>query len=53
MHETEFLDRLAAGGSLEAGMPVNVYANRGKLVVVAPMPGLEPEDIVVTIGGDT
>ena len=36
----------------EAALPVNVYARRNKLVVVAPMPGLEPEDIVVTIGGD-
>jgi len=36
----------------ECGLPVNVYTNRGKLVVVAPMPGLEPEDIVVTVGGN-
>ena len=35
-----------------SGVPVNVYANHGKLVVVAPMPGLEPENIVVSIGGD-
>lgn len=35
------------------GVPVNVYANHGKLVVVAPMPGMEPENIVVSIGGAT
>ncbi len=29
---------------------VNVYTNRNKLVVVAPTPGLEPENIVVTVG---
>lgn len=32
------------------GLLVNMYANRGKLVIVAPMPGLEPENIAVTIG---
>ena len=51
--EGVMLDSVAAGGTVEAGLPVNVYVNRGKLVVVAPMPGLEPADIVVTIGGDT
>lgn len=34
------------------GLAVNVYANRNKLVIVAAMPGLEPEDIVVTVGSD-
>jgi HSP20 family protein len=36
-----------------SSVPVNVYANHGKLIVVAPMPGLEPENIVISIGGDT
>lgn len=35
-----------------AQVAVNVYASRGKLTVVAPMPGLEPEDIVVSVGND-
>lgn len=34
-------------------LPINVYVSRGKLVIVAPTPGLEPEDLVVTVGGDT
>lgn len=36
----------------DARVAVNVYASRGKLTVVAPMPGLEPEDIVVSVGND-
>ncbi|MGH2460264.1 MAG: Hsp20/alpha crystallin family protein [Chloroflexota bacterium] len=35
------------------GVAVNVYTNRNKLIVVAPTPGLEPENIAVTVGGDT
>lgn len=35
------------------GVAVNTYVNRNKLIVVAPMPGLEPENIVVTVGGDS
>lgn len=35
------------------GVAVNVYTSRNKLIVVAPTPGLEPENIVVTVGDDT
>ncbi len=42
-------DRACAGAARP--LPINMYARRGKLVIVAPMPGLEPENIVVTIGG--
>ncbi|HEX5415025.1 MAG TPA: Hsp20/alpha crystallin family protein [Chloroflexota bacterium] len=45
----EVLDFTEVRGSL----PVNMYASRGKLTVVAPMPGLEPENIVITVGGET
>ncbi|HUX85647.1 MAG TPA: Hsp20/alpha crystallin family protein, partial [Chloroflexota bacterium] len=43
-------ERAIPGSS--SGVPVNVFVNHGKLVVVAPMPGMEPENIVVTIGGE-
>ena len=35
------------------GVAVNVYVNRNKVIVVPPTPGLEPENIVVTVGDDT
>jgi HSP20 family protein len=38
---------------IRGSLPVNIYASRGKLMVVAPMPGMEPQNIVITIGGDT
>ncbi len=34
-------------------IPVNLTEAREELVLHAPMPGAEPEDIVVTIGEDT
>lgn len=45
----EVLDFTETRGAL----PVNMYTSRGKLTVVAPMPGMEPQNIVITIGGDT
>lgn len=47
------MDLGTAGLDSHHQLPVNVYTNRGKLVIVAPTPGLEPDDIVVTVGGDT
>lgn len=32
-------------------VPVNVYSADGKLMVAALMPGLQPEDITVEVGG--
>src|SRR5690242_13409256 len=33
-------------------VPVRVYITDNRIMVVAPMPGLEPENISVTIAGD-
>ena len=34
-------------------VPVRVYQSGGRLMVAAPVPGLEPQDISVTVMGDT
>ncbi len=33
-------------------IPINLYENDRELVLTAPMPGIEPEDIVVEVTGD-
>ena len=33
-------------------LPVRVYEGDGRIMVAAPMPGLEPQDISVTLSGD-
>ncbi len=40
---------MPAAGSV----PVDIYQQDGNLVVKAPMPGVKPEDIDVTVVGDT
>jgi HSP20 family protein len=34
-------------------VPVRVYQSTDRLMVAAPLPGLEPEDIAVRVAGDT
>lgn len=34
-------------------MPVNVYETDGALVVIAPMPGVRPEDVEIAIRDNT
>ncbi|HEY8369230.1 MAG TPA: Hsp20/alpha crystallin family protein [Thermodesulfobacteriota bacterium] len=34
-------------------LPINAFETDEELVVVAPMPGIEPEDITVRVEGDT
>jgi HSP20 family protein len=34
-------------------VPVRVYQSSDRLMVAAPLPGLEPEDIAVRVAGDT
>ena len=36
----------------EQTVPVQLHRAQGRLVLAAPMPGLEPQDIVVSIHGD-
>ncbi len=33
-------------------IPVNMYSTNGRLMVTAPMPGLEPENITIEVTGD-
>lgn len=42
---------MTSPGHLE--VPVNTFETDDALVVVAPMPGAEPEDIAVRLDGDT
>jgi HSP20 family protein len=37
---------------MDQKLPVNVYETTGGLMVVAPMPGIEAEDIAITITGE-
>ncbi len=41
------------GGTREARLPVDVYTTPDEIVVVAAVPGLEPEDVAITFEGDT
>jgi HSP20 family protein len=38
--------------SQQQSVPVQIHQAEGRLVLAAPMPGLEPEDISVTVAGD-
>src|SRR5579871_1364580 len=51
--EGTIMEEIRGGMAPDGGLPVNVYTNRGKLIIVGPTPGLEPEDIVVSVGNDT
>lgn len=42
---------LGAGG--ESSVPVDMYQQDGTLIIKAPMPGIKPEDIDISIVGDT
>ncbi len=33
-------------------IPINMYSTHGRLMVTAPMPGLEPENITIHVTGD-
>ena len=34
-------------------MPLDIYADRGRLVVEAALPGVKPEDVEISVLGDT
>jgi len=40
-------------GARVAPLPVDVYATPKELVIRASMPGLDPEDVEITIEGET
>ncbi len=42
---------LGAAGA--GGVPIDMYQQDGALVVKAPLPGVKPEDIDITVVGDT
>ncbi len=43
----------AAGGGRAASLPVDAYATDGELVITASIPGVDPNDVQITIEGDT
>jgi HSP20 family protein len=45
--------RAGESGGETMRVPVNVYEAEDALVVVAPLPGVRPADITVTVEGDT
>ena len=54
MNPTEFLrqDHAAPSMSARQGLPVRVYQTRDRIMLAAPMPGLEPGNISVHISED-
>jgi HSP20 family protein len=36
----------------QSALPINLYRSAERLTVAAPMPGIEPEDILVEVTGD-
>lgn len=47
-----FFGQAPAGEGTEQTLPLNVFETRGGLMVVAPMPGVEPEDITLDVTGE-
>jgi HSP20 family protein len=41
------------GGRGEARLPIDVYTTPAEIVVRAPVPGVAPDDVEVTLEGDT
>jgi len=41
------------GGSRVARLPIDAYSTETEIVVTAPIPGARPEDVEITVEGDT
>jgi len=41
------------GGEAEGRLPLDVYTTPGEIVIVASVPGLKPEEVDITLEGDT
>jgi HSP20 family protein len=52
MFEDSFV-RPARGGEQEHRLPLDVYTTPGEIVLTASVPGLKPEDVDITLEGDT
>lgn len=48
-----FLDAPLFGGFYEGTLPVDVYQTEDEVVVKASIPGIKPEDIDISVTGDT
>jgi HSP20 family protein len=48
-----FLDFPLTGGLFEGGVPIDIYQTDDEVVIKATTPGLKPDDLHVTITGDT
>jgi HSP20 family protein len=48
-------DREGDGGSAGPAMrlPIDAYSTADEVVIIAPVPGVKPEDVEITIEGDT
>lgn len=56
LFEDSFVRRGPAGvvaGERTIRLPIDAYSTENELVVVAPIPGADPEDVQITIEGDT
>ncbi|HLV45152.1 MAG TPA: Hsp20/alpha crystallin family protein [Aggregatilineales bacterium] len=42
-----------AGGPRVARLPIDAYSTDNEIVVMAPIPGARPEDVEITVEGDT
>jgi HSP20 family protein len=42
-----------AGGSRVAQLPIDAYSTENEIVVTATIPGVKPEDVEITIEGDS
>lgn len=41
------------GGARVARLPIDAYSTENEIVVTAPIPGARPEDVEITVEGDT
>lgn len=42
-----------AGGTRVARLPVDAYSTENEIIVTAPIPGAKPEDVEITVEGET
>jgi HSP20 family protein len=45
--------RAFAGGDVEQGLPLDIRVTENELVLTAPLPGVKPEDVDISITGET
>jgi HSP20 family protein len=53
LFEDSFVTPSRAFGTLATAMPVDMYQTENEVVVKTALPGMKPEDVEITITGDT